>query len=157
MFYLLSHVSSPFGSGYFWDRISLFAPVDLGHDPHKFEDDTPVIPCPPFSMEVGFLELFPPGWPQTLILLLSVFWVPKIAGMSHWHLTCRWFLLLHSLRLSLFSWILSTANQLPDFWCSFELIWQWSWTLRHSSSPMWTWSSLTLVSLPSLQISGLWC
>jgi hypothetical protein len=29
-----------------------------------------------------------PGWLQTTVLLISVSWVARITGMSHWYLAC---------------------------------------------------------------------
>jgi hypothetical protein len=37
-------------------------------------------------LKMGSCELFPPGWPQITILLISASQVAKIAGRSHWHL-----------------------------------------------------------------------
>jgi hypothetical protein len=42
----------------------------------------------------GSLELFPPGWPWTMVLLISVSQVARITGVSHWRLTWKrsyWF------------------------------------------------------------------
>jgi hypothetical protein len=35
--------------------------------------------------KIASLELFAQGWLQTLILLISAFWVARITGMSHQH------------------------------------------------------------------------
>jgi hypothetical protein len=56
--------------------------------------------------EVGSLELFVLGWPQTMVLLISASWVVKITGISHQHLALFHFL-----------------SGLFKFWCSvFELL-----------------------------------
>jgi hypothetical protein len=36
--------------------------------------------------EIGSHELFAPGWPPTVILLISASQVARIISMSHWHL-----------------------------------------------------------------------
>jgi hypothetical protein len=35
--------------------------------------------------ELGSHKLFAQGWLQTMILLISAFWVTRITGMSHRH------------------------------------------------------------------------
>jgi hypothetical protein len=36
--------------------------------------------------EIGCWELFAQGWLRNMILLISVYWVAMIIGVSHWHL-----------------------------------------------------------------------
>jgi hypothetical protein len=87
--YCLSHTSSPFfdlvileiGSCFFaqvgldWDLLFILhadaGMIGVHHHTHHF------------SVEMGSLKLFCPGWPGTTVLPFSASQVTKITGMSH--------------------------------------------------------------------------
>jgi hypothetical protein len=74
-------------SGYFWDRVWLFAQASLVHDPpiyvsHCSWDNSalPLHPAIGWNKVSRFSCL---GWPWTVILLIFTLWVARITGMRH--------------------------------------------------------------------------
>jgi hypothetical protein len=96
----LSHSSSPFGIGYFWDRVLFYAWASLDHDPTICTslpcwDDRHVLPHPAIGWDGVSrslsLSLFFPilNWNVHDLHL----WVAKIIGLSHCAQTEIFFLL----------------------------------------------------------------
>jgi hypothetical protein len=92
VFYPLSHASSPFCCGYFWDRALLFARASLDCDSSTYASrhrwgDSCGPPCPASSPlphhwdEVSWTYFLPgPAWTRTLLSTL-----PTVAGMTGTH------------------------------------------------------------------------
>lgn len=87
--YHLSHVSSHCGSGYFADGVSLFVQASPGS--HQFSYF--ILPTIAgmtdarhhsqlFSVEMGSHERFCTGWPETIILLITVSQVVRITSSA---------------------------------------------------------------------------
>jgi hypothetical protein len=85
--YLLSHTSSPFCFGYFWDRVSLYAWPYLDHSPPICASLCSWVDkyMPPSSAmgSDGVLRTFHPGWLQTISLLSSASRAARIMDVSH--------------------------------------------------------------------------
>jgi hypothetical protein len=76
--YHFNHSSSPFCSGYFWGRVSLFV--------HRCWDNRLPLPCPTlFHWNVVSHTFFCLSWPRTVILLISASHIAKITHVSHWY------------------------------------------------------------------------
>jgi hypothetical protein len=82
----LSHSTSPFGVGYFWNRVSLYVWSGL-------DSNSPVCisciagwsvpPCLAFSVEMGSRELFCLFRPQCLILPISTSLIAGMTTLNH--------------------------------------------------------------------------
>jgi hypothetical protein len=100
--YHFRHTTSPFCSGYFGNRISLFAWDGQDHNLNIFK--LPTISGMMgmhhydqfvFPLGWGSHKLFCPGWPGTMILSISAFQISRITGVNHWHsiwkyISCIW-------------------------------------------------------------------
>jgi hypothetical protein len=81
--YHLSYASIPFCSGYFEDRVFFFPPIlgfPLGLE-RRHVSHAQLFPWR------WVLQMFCPLWPGTVILLISISWVPSITGANHECLT----------------------------------------------------------------------
>jgi hypothetical protein len=85
--YHLSHSTSPFCIGYFWDRVSFYARaawiVILLFELPCRTWMTDMYHYPQLLIEMGVSRTFCLGWPQTLILPISASLVARITGVSH--------------------------------------------------------------------------
>jgi hypothetical protein len=72
---------SPFCFGYFGVALYVLACLDC-NPPICVSLCSHVPPCPPTGWD-GVSHTFRPGWSETAVFLISVFWVARITGVSH--------------------------------------------------------------------------
>jgi hypothetical protein len=80
----------PVCTGYFWDKISLFAQASLDMTLLFYVsccswENRCALPCPAFPGEIRSHKLLCAGCPRIEILLISVSQAARITGMNHQH------------------------------------------------------------------------